>query len=232
MFINYAHRGASAYRPENTMESFRLGLQMGANGIETDVHATKDGVLVLFHDDDMKRVTGVEGRIKKFTYEEIKSIPVKQYGMEAPIPTLEEFLQEFSGLDISFAIELKQDFTEKAVIDLLNKYRMQEKTVLTSFELPCLMRAAQYTKDYTLGFLTKDVNPMVLQVMDVIGIKQVCPQAKLVTKELVQNLHSLGYSVRAWGPKDEEAMRHVHACGADGITVNYPDKLTEYLKSL
>lgn len=230
MFINYAHRGASSYRPENTMEAFRLGLKMGANGIETDIHRTKDGMLVLFHDDDMKRVTGVEGKIKNFTWDELQNITVKQHGMEEKIPTLEEFLQEFSHLDISFAMELKQDFTEKDVINMLNKYNMREKTVLTSFELPCLMRAAQYTKDYTLGFLTKDVDPMVLQVMDVIGIKQVCPQAKLITKELVQSLHSKGYTVRAWGVKDEETMARVCDCDVDGMTVNFPDKLAEYWK--
>jgi len=61
-FVNYAHRGASQYAPENTLSAFYLGLAMGANGIETDVQKTKDGVLVLFHDNSLTRVTGAGGR--------------------------------------------------------------------------------------------------------------------------------------------------------------------------
>ena len=57
--INYAHRGASAYAPENTMSAFDLGLRMNADGIETDIRRTKDGVLVLFHDDDLLRIAGI-----------------------------------------------------------------------------------------------------------------------------------------------------------------------------
>ena len=66
-FINYAHRGASTYCPENTMLSFYTGVQMGANGIETDVQRTKDGILVLFHDDTITRVTGKEGSVADYT---------------------------------------------------------------------------------------------------------------------------------------------------------------------
>ena len=75
-FINYAHRGASSYAPENTMSAFYLGLRRGANGIETDVQRTKDGVLVLFHDDTLKRVTGQEGSIQDYTYEELQGFDV------------------------------------------------------------------------------------------------------------------------------------------------------------
>lgn len=230
MFINYAHRGASSYAPENTMRAFRLGLEMGANGIETDIHRTKDGVLVLFHDNTLKRVTGEEGKIKDFTFEELQKITVKMYGMEEKIPTLEEFLQEFSGKDISFAIEFKQDFTEKDAIDMLNKYGMREKTILTSFELNCLMRAALYAPEYKLGYLTNDVNEMTLKVLKTIGVEQVCPQGEIVTPELVKDLHAKGFSVRAWGIQSEERMAQVYDAGADGMTVNFPDKLAEYMK--
>ena len=91
-FINYAHRGASTYCPENTMLSFYTGVQMGANGIETDVQRTKDGILVLFHDDLIKRVTGKEGSIADYTYEELRSFDVNTGALSDKIPTFEEFL--------------------------------------------------------------------------------------------------------------------------------------------
>ena len=76
--INYAHRGASEYAPENTFSSFYLGLLQGANGIETDVQKTKDGVLVLFHDGTLDRVSDHCGKLSEFTLEELRR--VKIYG--------------------------------------------------------------------------------------------------------------------------------------------------------
>lgn len=228
-FINYAHRGASSYAPENTMSAFRLGLQMGANGIETDVQRTNDGVLVLFHDDTIARVTGQSGSIKDYTYAQLREFSVTVHGQSDRIPTLEEFLQEFGHLDLTFAMELKQPFTEADTLAMLDKYAMKDKTVITSFRLECLMRARACGPDYRMGYLTMDINPLTLPVMDTIGIQEVCPEASLVTPALVEELHGKGYSVRAWGVANEDLMKAVYDAGADGMTVNFPDKLTEYI---
>ena len=228
-FVNYAHRGASSYAPENTMSAFRLGLEMGANGIETDVQRTKDGVLVLFHDDTLTRVTGQSGSVKDYTYAELQEFSVTVHGQSDRIPTLEEFLQAFGALELTFAIELKQPFTEEDTVAMLNKYGMKEKTVITSFQLECLMRARACAPDYRMGYLTMDINPLTLPVMDTIGIQEVCPEAPLVTPALVEALHGKGYSVRAWGVSNESLMKAVYDAGADGMTVNFPDKLTEYI---
>ena len=74
--INYAHRGASEYAPENTLSSFYLGLMQGANGIETDVRKTKDGVLVLFHDNTLDRVTDASGAVSDYTWEQLQKVKV------------------------------------------------------------------------------------------------------------------------------------------------------------
>ena len=76
--INYAHRGASEYAPENTLSSFYLGMIQGANGIETDVHRTKDGVLVLFHDDTLDRVSDGVGKISDYTFEELRKVKISR----------------------------------------------------------------------------------------------------------------------------------------------------------
>jgi len=228
-FVNYAHRGASSYAPENTMSAFRLGLEMGANGIETDVQRTKDGVLVLFHDDTLARVTGQPGSVKDYTYAELQEFSVTVHGQSDRIPTLEEFLQAFGTLDLTFAIELKQPFTEADTVAMLEKYGMKEKTVITSFQLDCLMRARACTQDYRLGYLAMELNPLTLPVMEAIGIREICPKAPLVTTALVEDFHSKGYSVRAWGVSNEDLMKAVYDAGADGMTVNFPDKLTAYI---
>ena len=228
-FINYAHRGASSYAPENTMSSFRMGLEMGANGIETDVQRTRDGVLVLFHDDTLARVTGQPGSVKDYTYAQLQEFAVTVHGKSDRIPTLEEFLQEFCHLDLTFAIELKQPFTEADTMAMLEKYNMKDKTVVTSFRLDCLMRARVAAPDYRMGYLTEDLNALTEPVMEVIGIREICPEAPLVTAALVEDYHKKGYSVRAWGVANEDLMKAVYDAGADGMTVNFPDKLTAYM---
>ncbi|MBR5570019.1 MAG: hypothetical protein IKW10_03900 [Oscillospiraceae bacterium] len=228
-FINYAHRGASSYAPENTMEAFHLGIGMGANGIETDVQRTKDGILVLFHDDTILRMTGKPGKIQDYTYDELLTMPVSNYGLSGRIPRLEEFLEAFAHLDLQFAIEFKEAFTEQQTIDLLDRFQMQEKTVLTSFKLECLMRAKLYAPQYKAGYLTDDVNPMVIKVLKTMGVEQVCPKGKLITPDLVEQLHGEGFSVRPWGVKSEVRMQAIYDAGVDGMTVNFPDKLTAYM---
>ena len=228
-FINYAHRGASSYAPENTMEAFHLGIGMGANGIETDVQRTKDGILVLFHDDTILRMTGKPGKIQDYPYDELLTMPVSNYGLSGRIPRLEEFLEAFAHLDLQFAIEFKEAFTEQQTIDLLDRFQMQEKTVLTSFKLECLMRAKLYAPQYKAGYLTDDVNPMVIKVLKTMGVEQVCPKGKLITPDLVEQLHGEGFSVRPWGVKSEVRMQAIYDAGVDGMTVNFPDKLTAYM---
>ena len=70
-FVNYAHRGASAYAPENTMSSFKKAFQIGSNGIELDLQKTKDGKIVIFHDDEIDKKSNGTGRISDYTYKEL-----------------------------------------------------------------------------------------------------------------------------------------------------------------
>ena len=232
MFVNYAHRGASSYYPENTLSAFYAGLSMGANGVETDVHKTKDGVLVLFHDDDLHRVTDGLGAIFDHTYEELLRLTVRndETGREDKIVSLEDFLKYFGWRNLTFAIELKQPLIERETIDLLNKYHLREKTVLTSFDFDSLARAKAYAPEYRIGYLfgPKNTDDPVERLRSVSG-EQLCPRADALTKEIVDQYHEMGFSVRAWGVKNEEIMAHALSCGVDGMTVNFPDKLSALL---
>ncbi len=228
MFVNYAHRGASTYYPENTLSSFRAGIDMGANGIETDVHMTADGVLILFHDDKLDRVTDGKGRVTDFTYAELSRLSVRNaaYDRTDKILPLEEFLRHFGTLDITFAIELKQPHIETEIIDMLSRYSMQKKTILTSFDFDSLKRAKAYAPEYPVGLLfgpLDEGDP--IEKLRSIGGEQLCPRADMLKPELVQAWHEMGYSVRAWGVKTEKLMTDAYFCGVDGMTVNFPDKL-------
>lgn len=231
--INYAHRGASEYYPENTLMSFYAGVDMGANGIETDVRKTRDGVLVLFHDRDLTRVMGETGAIKDYTFAELLKFTARneKTGREDKIVDFETFLRCFAWRDLHFAIELKDEGIEKEVAAMMDRYGMREKTIVTSFVYDNLVRMRETAPEYKLGYLYKPEETDVLAKAQAIHLEQLCPKAEIITPQMVQEYKNMGYSVRAWGVKDENVMRDMIACGVDGMTVNFPDKLHAALRT-
>ena len=231
-FINYAHRGASHYAPENTMMSFYLGMQMGANGIETDIHVTKDGTAVLFHDDTLLRVTGQPGSVSDYTLEKLQTFLVRKGELCDKIPTFEDFLNHFAFRDITFAIELKQADVYDKTADLIRRFGIEKKCVITSFQYAELLKMRSYAPELETGYLTSVVTDELLTDMQKNGIRELCPKADQITKEKVDTWHGLGFRVRAWGVADEELMRNAYDCGIDGMTVNFPDKLKAYIEEM
>lgn len=228
-FVNFAHRGASEYTPENTMLAFNLGIFMGANGIETDVQLTKDGVPVLFHDDTITRMTGEEGSISDYTFEELQNFNVTKNKFFDKIVKLEDFIRFFHFRDITFAIELKQRGTAKPTIDILRKYDLKSKITITSFNFDELCDAREYGPEFKAGYLTNNITDELLTKMSEKGIDEICPEAHMTNREIVSKWHKMGFNVRAWGVYDEDLMKQAYDAGCDGMTVNFPDKLTNYI---
>lgn len=231
-FITYAHRGASEYCPENTLLSFYTGIYMGANGIETDVQMTSDGVAVLFHDHTIERMMKKTGFVEDHTYAQLRSFPMECCGRVDHITTLETFLENFSKMDLTFAIELKGEGVEAETARLVEKYAAAEKCIFTSFEMEYLEKMHAIAPTYKLGFLAEkgEITEELLSKMESLGFYEICPYSEDCTKENVAYWHSLGFNVRAWGIYDEEIMKTVYDNGADGMTVNFPDKLLTYIQ--
>ena len=230
-FINYAHRGASEYAPENTMLAFMLGLTMGANGIETDVQKTKDGHLVLFHDDTLNRVTGKDGSIADYTLSELKSFWVSNLGLSDRIVTLDEFLSSFCKKKIHLCFELKVFGIAKDVVDKIFAYNMQDRCTITAFDYNNLLEVKKLEQKIKTGYLTTDVSDELVEKLLADGITEICPHAKDCTFENVKKWHDKGLNVRGWGVSNDELMKAVYDAGADGMTVNFPDKLVDYIGS-
>lgn len=228
-FINYAHRGASHYAPENTFLAFYTGIFMGANGIETDVQKTKDDVLVLFHDDTLERVTGRSGAISDYTFSELQNFDVKKDNLSDKIVKFEDFLKKFAFRDITFAIELKFTGYEKEVSDLILKYNLTEKAIVTSFCFECLEKMNEIAPEIKTGFLTRCEDDETFEKMKKACVNEYCPEAQMLTKEKTEKWHNMGFDVRAWGVYDEELMKKAYESGVDGMTVNFPDKLNAYI---
>lgn len=228
-FVHYAHRGASEYCPENTLLAFSEAVRMGANGIETDIQRTKDGVLVLFHDDTLERVTGQTGSVCEYTYEQLQGFCVKKGELCDKIPTLEAFLQQFADKEIAFALELKVDGVEKEVVDLAYQYGVNQRTVITSFKLARLQKVKEYAPHMRVGYLTKAVDDELLRTLTEIDVDEICPHASLVTAEKVNAWHRIGFNVRAWGVASAERMQELYEAGVDGMTFNAPDVIGGYI---
>lgn len=230
-FVNYAHRGASEYTPENTFLAFYTGMYMEANGIETDVQMTKDGILVLFHDDTILRLTGESGAIQDYTLEELRRFTFTKNGLLDKIVTFEDFLKQFAFRDITFAIEIKQAGIEKEIADMMRKYDVCGKSVVTSFMFESLKEIKEYAPEIRVGWLKHGVDDQDIEKLKAIGGEEICPIVAELTPDRVEKWHHEGLNVRAWGVKNEEDMKYVYDCMADGMTCNFPDKLTAYIKA-
>ena len=233
--INYAHRGASEYAPENTLSSFYLGLLQGANGIETDVQKTKDGILVLFHDDTLDRVTDHTGKLSDYTWEELKS--VKVYGNSTGsfydgIITLQRFLEMFSQYDIQYALELKGPDVEEDTLNMVKEFDILHKVTFTSFQFDYIRKIKHMDASARVGWLIGPNTENVIHRLQEISAEEIAPQAIMVNADNMNLWRTSGFGVRAWGVTNISLMKKMCEYGVDGMTVNFPDRLRQYLSTI
>ena len=233
-FMAIAHRGASSYAPENTMAAFDLAIVMGARHIELDVHSTSDGHVVVIHDDTVDRTTDGSGPVAKVALAALRTLDAGSwFGHEFTgerIPTLDAVLGRYRGR-VHVHVEIKGQSSQLShqTADLIRKHGMVGEATITSFQFGRLQETRAYAPELTTGWLVADVTDAVIAQARSLGLSQICPRANRITSELVRRLRAAGFVVRAWGVASEDLMRQVVQAGADGMTVNFPDKLITYL---
>jgi len=231
MFLNLAHRGASAYAPENTLAAFYKGVEQGANGIETDLKMTRDGVAILFHDAVLDRTTNGTGEPGAYTWDELRQLDAGawfsfRYQGEKLV-SFEQFLYAFGSKDLAFACELKDRQIEDSVLALIDRYRAAKKVVITSFHYEDLVEVRRRNRNIKLGYLVEQINDETLRKVLDIGARQICPRVETLQPEEVKLAKERGLKVRGWGASTESLMNYALYCGVDGMTVNFPDKLAD-----
>ena len=235
-FLVIAHRGASAYAPENTAASFDMAIRLGASHIELDVQSTRDGHVVVIHDDTVNRTTNGVGPVAGHTLAALKELDAgswfdARFAGER-ILTFEEVLQRYRGLvHIHTEIKGRSETLARQTADLIRRYGMVEHVTVTSFEPARLLEMQACAPEFPRGWLVAHVNDATIAQAFEMGVTQICPKAAIVTPELVDRLHGEGFVVRAWGVANADLMKRVVQAKADGMTVNFPDKLFEYLKN-
>lgn len=233
-FINYAHRGASAYAPENTMVAFKKALVMGADGIELDLQETKDKKIVIFHDEIIDKKSNGKGRIKDYTFEELYNLDFgswfsNEYKGEH-IVLFEDFAKEFLKKDLVFAIELKDIGYEQEVLNIIKEYSNINNIYITSFKYEVLNNIRKIDKNIKISWLIKEkINKENINKLLKINANQICPKATKVTSKDIALANASGIGVRLWGVKDEEIMGKVYTLNTEGMTVDFPDKLNKLM---
>ena len=235
----WGHRGASGYAPENTLSAFRLAAQMGAYGIELDVHFSKDRQVVVTHDDNVERVTNHKGNICDMTLEQLKKLDFSNH-MAAfageTIPTLEEVLQLVEPTAMHINIELKTNHQtpiglEEAVQALVEKYNMQERILYSSFNHQSLQKIKEIAPHMPCGVLysCKLVAPWTYAKM--LGFEAVHPYfPALSLPDFHKQCKENDIMINVWTVNTKEDIEAMLDFGVDGIITNYPDVALALLK--
>lgn len=236
--INFAHRGASKYFPENTILSLKEGIKSGANGLEIDVHKTKDNKLVVIHDEDIQRTFKGKGLVKDMTLEELRNFKCRnknfEDNLECRIPTLEEVLDLIRDINIVLNIELKTDEIhyegiEKDVIELVNRYGLKKKIILSSFNHESIRICREIDSEIETGLLYYKKIENVVQYAKEFGANAIHPDLRLVSEEIIREANENNIKVNIYTVNSPIYMRKLIEAGANGIFTDYPDLLNEII---
>jgi glycerophosphoryl diester phosphodiesterase len=232
-FMAIAHRGASSYAPENTFAAFDLAIEMGARHLELDVHFSSDGHLVVIHDDTVDRTTDGSGPVTSRSLAALTALDAGAWFdprfKGERIPTLGAVLERYWGAHLHVELKGHSAGLAQRAVDMIRSSGIATNVTITSFQKAQLEETRAYAPELPTGWLVGEVSDAVVAQARAMGLTQLCPRAGAVTPELVSRLHAEGLVVRAWGVATEDLMRRVVTAGADGMTVNFPDKLLAYL---
>lgn len=222
-----AHRGASAYRPENTPSAYELAVTQRADMIEVDLHRTLDGEIVVAHDAELVGLGGA-GEIADATLAAVRALDA---GGGERVPTLDELLDGW-GDRIPFNLELKQGRRgpylgmEAASLDAVERRGLAARTLFSSFYDPVLAALRAASREARIALLiSRQYAVRIFERAEALGAEAINPEAALVTEELVREAHARGLGVYPFTVDDADAMRRLLDWGVDGLFTNAPDRM-------
>ncbi len=255
--LNFAHRGASHDAPENTLAAFRLAREMGADGVELDVQASKDGEAVVIHDLTVDATTDGQGPVKDKTLAELKELDAG-FWFDAPsinsgrrrfagerIPTLQEVIDEV-GHQLLLAIELKARVFGGAglalrqssglvveVVRLIEDHNLVHRAIVSSFNPFALRWVKRLNSRISTGLIYSfDLPAHLIRALFLLlaDPDALHPEKHLVTQKYMRWAKERGYRVNAWTVDEPAEMKRLIALGVDGIFTNRPDVLRDVLE--
>lgn len=216
----FGHAGGKKTGPENTLRAFQKAIDLKADYIEFDIHESKDGEIVVMHDDNTLQTTGYDGYIKEMTLEELKKLDC---GMGERIPTLKEVIKLCKG-KIGLQIEVKVENVGKKIVDLLKQADLIESSIISSFIHNEVLRIKEYEPKTKIAALVSE------RVGDPDDLKKVAkriskkdkfyafhPYFTVLNKEIVDYCHKSNLKVNVWTVNEQRDMENLIRLGVDGI---------------
>lgn len=230
-----AHRGASAYQPENTLAAFALAIQQGAQIIELDLHASRDNQVVVIHDETLDHTTNLTGRVDQLTLAEIKQADA---GNGERVPTLDETLDLTLG-KVRLYLEIKDARAAAETLRIVRARRCQDEVMLASFDIELMRQLGEEVRDIELGVIlgNETLNPVVRwrEAFPWIALRNInyqvlCMQVELCFGYLARRTKASGKRLYVWTADEDGQFAKMIERDVDGIVTNKPDRLIEFLK--
>ncbi|CAH0344305.1 glycerophosphodiester phosphodiesterase family protein [Bacillus sp. CECT 9360] len=233
---NIAHRGASGYAPENTIAAFDKAVEMKSDYIEIDVQRTKDGELVIIHDNKVDRTTDGTGYVKDLTFDQIRNLDAGSWKGEEftgeKVPTFDEILDRYRGRT-GILIELKNPELypgiEESVALKLKERNMDkprnEKIIVQSFNFDSMKKMDRLLPRVPVGVLTSSrlhTSEQALKEFSTYA-EYFNPNYGIVSKDLVERVHSLDMKIASWTVRSQATADFLLDMKVDGIITDYPD---------
>lgn len=223
----FAHRGVMALQPENTISAFRLALDTGTDGIETDIHLTKDGELVLIHDETLERTTDGSGLVSSYTLDELRRFNAGiRFSQQEVIPTLQELLELVRDESIRLNLEVKTDVLryvgiEERLLDTLDASGINPSRILfSSFNHETVHRLKKMRPNIESAILLAQPLYDIVGYLKSVGADSVHPHIDRITDEEIQSLQQHGVPVRPYTIKTDAQLERCRALQVDAIFVN------------
>ena len=229
--ISIAHRGASNLAPENTLASFQKALELGADFLECDVHLSKDGELVIMHDDKVDRTTNGSGYVKDYTLSELKKLDAggkfhSSFAGEQVI-TLNELFDEFygkAGLLIEIKKPAKYPGIEEKVVALLSEYKDLNGIIVQSFDIESMRKINKLLPELEVALLMKpSIQHLSSQKLSDLTsfATYINFNVSYVNKRVIEQIHNQGGKVLVWSTKNQAWIDKAYQYDVDGIITDF-----------
>lgn len=238
MALNFGHRGFSGNYPENTILSFRKAVEAGVDGIELDVHLTKDGEVVIIHDEAIDRTCNGTGLVADYTLKELKEFDASfkftgMYGRNE-IPTLREYFDLIKDTKVITNIELKTGINtypgiEEKTLKIIDEYGLRDRIIISSFNHYSVLRMKALAPDMKYGFLEESWVIDFPEYAKAHGMDFVHPIFKAVTPEYAAATVKAGVGINTWTVNEEKDIREMIDRGVNAIIGNFPDRVARIL---
>ena len=232
-FIKIAHRGASGHFPENTRLAFEKAIEAGADMIEMDCQLSRDGHIVVLHDERLKRTAGVSGTVRSKSLEQLKQLDVGQWKKKSfrgeRVLALEEVLAMIVG-KVDLCLDIKQFNDSQPGIEIkllftLSHYDYLEQTIFSSFNYSCLDRLREFAPEAHIGVIYRagtKVDPFA--AAERLGARSIHVQREVATRPLLDKAWEAGLDVHVWTVNNVREIEKFATLGVQGIVSDYPER--------